>query len=165
MLFVVLHLFKSHQQSLIARRFLLAIIKIKNVIYVIWMSRALLTTVIYTYINIYIYMFEVRYIRVNQTTIMYNAEQRTHDRSVKRDISQPCSVHFASIGLYVIVILVRHNKAHFDTNSSAQKYMAWHKTHKCPVRHKNAIPNIYQLPLPLAQPPTTPPYAPPIKNW
>ena len=53
---------------------------------------------------------------------------------------------------HVIVTLVRHNKAQFDTNmsGSAQKYMAQHKntklpswTQKCPAQHAlvaNATP-------------------------
>ena len=63
--------------------------------------------------------------------------------------------------LISILTLVQHKNALFD-----KKYMVRHKnalidtkihgsTQKCPVRHKNALPSMHQLPLPLSNTPSS----------
>ena len=58
--------------------------------------------------------------------------------------------------LSLIITLIPHKKAWFDTKIpvSMQKYMVWHK--KCSVRQKNARPSMHQLPLSLSNIPHLP---------
>ena len=60
--------------------------------------------------------------------------------------------------LYSIITLVRHKKARFDSKMHGSTQKSPVRQKKCPVRHKNALPSMHQLTLPLSNIP------PPVRN-